>query len=62
MTAAAGWQDFSLAATLPARQPDGRFTVEVNVYVGGSPFVIYRVARVPVEVLPPEAAPPAKDD
>jgi hypothetical protein len=60
LTAAPGWQDFSLAGKSWGQT--GPFTLEVNAFVGGSPFVIYRVARVPIDVLPAEAAPPAKDD
>jgi hypothetical protein len=60
LTAAPGWQDFSLAGKSWGQT--GPFTLEVNVYVGGSPFVIYRVARVPIDVLPAEDALPAKDD
>jgi hypothetical protein len=60
LTAASGWQDFSLSGK--AWEQTGRFTLEVTVFVGGGPFVIYRVARIPIDVLPAEAVPPAKDD
>ncbi|MFO0807964.1 MAG: hypothetical protein U0746_05035 [Gemmataceae bacterium] len=55
-----GWQEFTLTGTVPVREPEGRFAIEVNVYVGGPPFVIYRVARLEVEVLP-TADPPTQE-
>lgn len=55
LNGASGWQDFSLSGK--AWEQTGRFTLEVNAYVGGGPYVIYRVARIPIEVLPA-----AKDD
>ena len=48
LNAASGWQDFSLSGK--AWEQTGRFTLEVNAYVGGGPYVIYRVARIPIDV------------
>jgi hypothetical protein len=59
LTARTGWQDFSLPA-MWAWDLTGRLTLEIVVYVGGAPYVIYRVAQIPIDVLSAEGVPPAK--